>query len=102
MVRPLQDALRRPNSRGMQRGRYLPQGDSVMKKLLLATVIVLSFPALAQTNAQTSVTAEPMSSTPTFRVTVISRSVQAVKHPHRSGSAERDFARTDLMNAANE
>src|SRR5271165_1735489 len=85
----------------MQRGRYLPQGDSVMKKLLLATVIVLSFPALAQTNAQTTVTVEPMSATPTFRVTVISRSVQAVNYEHRSGSSKLDFAGTDLMPAAN-
>ncbi len=72
-----------------------------MKKLLLATVIVLSFPALAQTNAQTTVTVEPMSATPTFRVTVISRSVQAVNYEHRSGSSKLDFAGTDLMPAAN-
>jgi outer membrane protein OmpA-like peptidoglycan-associated protein len=42
-----------------------------------------------------------MSSTPTFRVTVISRSVQAVNYQHRSGSSKVDFAGTDLMPSAN-
>ncbi len=42
-----------------------------------------------------------MSTTPTFRVTVISRSVQAVNYQHRSGSSKVDFAGTDLMPAAN-
>jgi len=38
---------------------------------------------------------------PTFRVTVISRSVQAVNYQHRSGSSKLDFAGTDLMPSAN-
>ncbi|HLX84971.1 MAG TPA: OmpA family protein [Terriglobales bacterium] len=42
-----------------------------------------------------------MSTTPTFRVTVISRSVQAVNYEHRSGSSKLDFAGTDLMPSAN-
>jgi outer membrane protein OmpA-like peptidoglycan-associated protein len=83
----------------MQHGRFLPQGDSVKKKLLLAATIVLTFPALAQTSSQNNV--EPMSATPTFRVTVISRSVQAVNYEHRSGSSKLDFAGTDLMPSAN-
>ncbi len=70
-------------------------------KLLLAATIVLSFPALAQTNSQTTLTVEPVSPTPTFRVTVISRSVQAVNYQHRSGSSKLDFAGTDLMPSAN-
>ena len=69
------------------------------KKLLLVATIVLTFPALAQTNSQTTV--EPMSATPIFRVTVISRSVQAVNYEHRSGSSKLDFAGTDLMPSAN-
>src|SRR5271155_4451769 len=44
---------------------------------------------------------EHMSATPTFRVTVISRSVQAVNYEHRSGSSKLDFAGTDLMPGAN-
>jgi outer membrane protein OmpA-like peptidoglycan-associated protein len=80
---------------------FCHQGDSVMKKLLLAATIVLSFPALAQTNSQTTVSVEPMSTTPIFRVIVISRSVQAVNYEHRSGSSKVDFAGTDLMPSAN-
>jgi outer membrane protein OmpA-like peptidoglycan-associated protein len=43
---------------------------------------------------------EHMSATPTFRVTVISRSVQAVNYEHRSGSSKLDFAGTSLMPSA--
>jgi outer membrane protein OmpA-like peptidoglycan-associated protein len=71
------------------------------KTLLFAAVIVLSLPAVAQTDSQTTVKVEPMSATPTFRVTVISRSVQAVNYEHRSGSSKVDFAGTDLMPSAN-
>jgi len=42
-----------------------------------------------------------MSSMPTFRVTVVSRSVQAVNYQHRSGSSKLDFAGTNLMPLAN-
>src|ERR1700739_1740621 len=42
-----------------------------------------------------------MTTTPTFRVTVISRSVRAVNYQHRSGSSKLDFAGTDLMPSAN-
>jgi outer membrane protein OmpA-like peptidoglycan-associated protein len=66
-------------------------------KLLLAVGITLSLNAFAQTN---SPAVEPMSTTPTFRVTVISRSVQAINYQHRSGSSKLDFAGTDLMLSA--
>jgi outer membrane protein OmpA-like peptidoglycan-associated protein len=68
-------------------------------RLLLAVGITLSLSAFAQTNSQTSI--EPMSSRPTFRVTVTSRSVQAVNYKHRSGASKVDFAGTDLMPSAN-
>ncbi len=42
-----------------------------------------------------------MSSMPTFRVTVISRSVQAVNYKHRGGASKVDFAGTTLMPSAN-
>ncbi len=71
------------------------------KTFLLVATIVLSFPALAQTSSQTALTVEPMSATPIFRVTVISRSVQAVNYEHRSGSSKLDFVGTDLMPSAN-
>jgi outer membrane protein OmpA-like peptidoglycan-associated protein len=72
----------------------------VRTKLLLAVAVVLSLPAVAQTNSQPTVEVERVSPTPTFRVTVISRSVQAVNYEHRSGSSKLDFAGTSLMPVA--
>ena len=69
-------------------------------KLILVAGITLSLSAFAQTNSQ-NLSVEPMSTTPTFRVTVISRSVQAINYQHRSGSSKLDFAGTDLMPVAN-
>jgi outer membrane protein OmpA-like peptidoglycan-associated protein len=76
-------------------------GDILKTKLLLAAGITLSLSAFAQNNSQTVDHVEHMSSMPTFRVTVISRSVQAVNYKHRSGSSKLDFAGTDLMPSAN-
>jgi outer membrane protein OmpA-like peptidoglycan-associated protein len=70
-------------------------------KLLFAVVITLGMSAFAQTNSQTNRDVEHMNPMPTFRVTVISRSVQAVNYKHRSGSSKVDFAGTDLMPSAN-
>jgi outer membrane protein OmpA-like peptidoglycan-associated protein len=70
-------------------------------QFLLAVGLTLSLSAFAQINSQTTGDVEHMSSTPTFRVTVISRSVQAVNYQHRSGSSKLDFAGTDLMPSAN-
>jgi outer membrane protein OmpA-like peptidoglycan-associated protein len=70
-------------------------------KLLLAVGITLSLSAFAQTDSRATGDVEHMSSTPTFRVTVISRSVQAVNYQHRSGSSKLDFSGTDLMPSAN-
>jgi outer membrane protein OmpA-like peptidoglycan-associated protein len=70
-------------------------------KSLFAASIALSLSAIAQTNSETPRVIEPMSSTPTFRVTVVSRSVQAVNYQHRGGATKLDFAGTDLMAAAN-
>ena len=81
-------------------GRHLPQGEILNTKLLLAVAITFSLSAFAQTNSQT-LSVEPMSSMPVFRVTVVSRSVRAVNYQHRSGSSKLDFAGTDLMPSAN-
>ena len=70
-------------------------------KILLAMGAILSLSAFAQTNPQTPVTLEPMAHTPTFRVTVVSRSVQAVNYKHRSGASKVDFEGTGLMPGAN-
>jgi outer membrane protein OmpA-like peptidoglycan-associated protein len=73
----------------------------VNTKMLLTVGIALSVSAFAQTNSQTTVVVEPMSTTPIFRVNVVSRSVQAVNYEHRSGASKLDFTGTDLMPAAN-
>jgi len=70
-------------------------------QLLLTVGLTLSLSAFAQTNSSIALTVEPMATTPTFRVTVISRSVRAVNYQHRSGSSKLDFAGTDLMPSAN-
>jgi outer membrane protein OmpA-like peptidoglycan-associated protein len=79
----------------------LPQGETLKTQFLLTLGLTLSLSAFAQNNSQTTGNLEPMSTTPTFRVTVISRSVQAVNYKHRSGASKVDFAGTDLMPAAN-
>ena len=70
-------------------------------KLLFAVTLALSLSAVPQTNSQITMPVEPMDHTPTFRVTVVSRSGQAVNYKHRSGASKLDFAGTDLMPAAN-
>jgi len=72
-------------------------------KLFLTAAVALSLPliAQAQTNGQTRLAVEPLSPTPIFRVTVVSRSVQAVNYKHRSGATKVDFAGTSLMPSAN-
>ncbi len=66
-------------------------------KILLAIGITLSLSAFAQTNSQSTMVVEPMEHTPTFRVTVVSRNVQAINYKHRGGASKVDFAGTDLM-----
>jgi outer membrane protein OmpA-like peptidoglycan-associated protein len=73
----------------------------VKNSLLLVAGITFSLSAFAQTNSQTKLTIEPMAHTPTFRVTVVSRSVKAVNYKHRGGATKLDFAGTDLMPGAN-
>jgi len=75
----------------------------VKNQLLLAVSLTLGLSGLTAMSglAQTNDGVEAMRTTPTFRVTVISRSVQAVNYQHRSGSSKVDFAGTDLMPSAN-
>jgi outer membrane protein OmpA-like peptidoglycan-associated protein len=77
-----------------------------LNKFWLALPITLSLSAFAQSNAHTNLVVETTAagigaSTPTFRVTVVSRSVQAVNYEHRSGASRVDFSGTDLMPSAN-
>jgi outer membrane protein OmpA-like peptidoglycan-associated protein len=66
-------------------------------KLLLAPAVVLSLAALAQATPQAARSVDPATPRFTFRVNVISRTVQAVNYQHRSGPTKLDFAGTSLM-----
>jgi len=73
----------------------------VKAKFLVPIGIALSVSAFAQSNRPTTIAVEPTSPTPIFRVTVVSRNVQAVNYEHRSGASKLDFTGTDLMPSAN-
>src|ERR1700756_5392697 len=96
-----ESALRIQDRYSAVKGRNLPLGDALKNTLLLAAGLTLSLSAFAQTNSQTTLVVEPMSPTPTFRVTVVSRSVKAVNYQHRGGATKLDFAGTNLMPGAN-
>jgi len=68
--------------------------------LLLTTAIALSLSAVAQTTPQSSSALEPIAQAPTFRVTVTSRTIEAVNYKHHSGATKVNFAGTDLMPSA--
>jgi outer membrane protein OmpA-like peptidoglycan-associated protein len=68
--------------------------------LLLAIASVLGLSAIAQTNPQASMVVESSGSASTYRVVVISRTVQAVNYRHRSGATDVDFAGTTLLPSA--
>jgi outer membrane protein OmpA-like peptidoglycan-associated protein len=65
--------------------------------VLLAVLAILGASALTQ--AQTSDSRE-YNQTPTYGVSVVSRTTRAVKYEHRSGSTKIDFQGTDLMPGA--
>src|SRR5579864_1165177 len=96
-----ESALRMQHRYSAIQGRNLPPGGALKNTLLLAVGLTLSLSAFAQTNSQSNIAVEPMDRTPTFRVTVVSRSVRAVNYKHRGGATKIDFAGTDLMPAAN-
>jgi len=68
-----------------------------MSKLPLALFLtaVLSVPVLAQ--QEQNIQIEPMPSTPTYRVTVVSRTTEAVNYRQLSGSTKVDFRGSQLM-----
>jgi outer membrane protein OmpA-like peptidoglycan-associated protein len=73
----------------------------VKRILLLAAGIPLGLSAFAQTASQATIAVVPTGPTSTFRVVVISRTVQAVNYRHRSGATDVDFAGTALLPSAN-
>jgi outer membrane protein OmpA-like peptidoglycan-associated protein len=71
---------------------------------LLAMGSVLGLSAFAQMTTQTTTVVEttgPVSTVSTYRVIVVSRSIQAVNYQHRSGATDVDFAGTTLLPSAN-
>ncbi len=68
--------------------------------LLLAAGIPLGLSALAQTTSQATIAVESTGPASTYRVVVISRTVQAVNYRHRSGATDVDFAGTALLPSA--
>jgi outer membrane protein OmpA-like peptidoglycan-associated protein len=73
-----------------------------------ASALAMPPPSQSQTRStaatqqtQTTMAVEPMTQTPTFRVTVISRTARAVNYKHRGGATKLDFAGTELMPKAN-
>ena len=68
--------------------------------VLFAVGGALSLSAFAQINSQTTIVAEPMGLASTFRVVVISRSVDAINYRHKSGVTDVDLAGTALMPSA--
>ena len=68
--------------------------------LLFAMGSIFSLSAFAQINPQSTRIVESTGPTSTYRVVVISRSVQAVNYQHRSGATLVDFAGTTLLPSA--
>lgn len=72
-----------------------------MKRMFLFAIgCVLCMSAFAHANSQTTVAVESIGATSTYRVVVITRSVQAVDYQHRSGASDIDFAGTTLLPSA--
>jgi outer membrane protein OmpA-like peptidoglycan-associated protein len=69
-----------------------------ISKISLALAITLSASMYGQ--AQPQAPAQPGDPIPTYRVSVVSRTAQAVNYRHRSGGTKIDFQGTDLMRGA--
>ncbi|MGC1617592.1 MAG: OmpA family protein [Candidatus Acidiferrum sp.] len=69
-----------------------------ISRLSLGFAIALG--AAAYSQAQTQSPAQPGDPIPTYRVSVVSRTAEAVSYKHRGGSTHVDFQGTDLMPSA--
>jgi len=70
------------------------------RMLLFAMGSVFGLSAFAQAGSQATMVLESVGPVSTYRVVVISRSVQAVNYRHRSGATDVDFAGTALLPSA--
>jgi outer membrane protein OmpA-like peptidoglycan-associated protein len=68
-----------------------------ISKISLALAITLSASTYGQAQQQPAQAGDPI---PTYRVSVVSRTAQAVNYRHRSGGTKIDFQGTDLMRSA--
>jgi len=66
----------------------------------ITLAVVMTLCASAQAQAQTQAPADSGNPTPTFRITVVSRTTRAVSYRHRSGATKINFQGTDLMPGA--
>jgi outer membrane protein OmpA-like peptidoglycan-associated protein len=85
----------------MKCGKVLPAGEIVNRIFMLAIGSALSLSAFAQAGPQVTAVSVPTSPASTYRVIVISRSIEAVNYQHRSGATEVGFAGTALLPSAN-
>jgi outer membrane protein OmpA-like peptidoglycan-associated protein len=69
-----------------------------LSRITLGLAITLGGSTYCQAKPQTP--AQPGDPIPTYRVTVVSRTAQAVTYKHRSGATKIDFQGTDLMSSA--
>jgi outer membrane protein OmpA-like peptidoglycan-associated protein len=69
-------------------------------KVLLAIGSVLGLGVFAQASPQATMVVETVGPMTTYRVIVVSRTVQAVNYRHRSGATDVDFAGTALLPSA--
>jgi outer membrane protein OmpA-like peptidoglycan-associated protein len=68
-----------------------------ISKISLALAITISASTYGQAQQQPAQAGDPI---PTYRVSVVSRTAQAVNYRHRSGGTKIDFQGTDLMRNA--
>ncbi len=66
----------------------------------ITLAVIMTLGASAQAKAQTQAPADSGNPTPTFEVTVVSRTTPAVSYRHRSGATKINFQGTDLMPGA--
>jgi outer membrane protein OmpA-like peptidoglycan-associated protein len=78
----------------------MPVGEILKRMYLFAIGSVLGLSAFAQATPQATVAPGTTITASTYRVNVISRTVQAVNYQHRGGASEVDFAGTALLPSA--
>ena len=69
-------------------------------KVLLVIGSILGLGVFAQASSQATMVVETVGPTTTYRVIVVSRTVQAINYRHREGATDVDFAGTALLPSA--